>query len=44
MGLTMTNGDYSINNLANSFVQDEEVVPEKTFSIIVTSSIAEFRY
>ena len=42
--LTITNRDYSIVNLVNSFVQDEEIIPEKTFSIIVISSIAEFRY
>jgi hypothetical protein len=42
--LTITNQDYSIINLVNSFVQDEEIIPEKTFSIIGISSIAEFRY
>ncbi len=42
--LTITNRDYSIINLVNSFVQDEEIIPEKTFSIIGISSIAEFRY
>jgi hypothetical protein len=39
--LTMTNRDYSIINLANSFIQNEEIIPEK--DILNYSNIKHYR-